>query len=205
MNLILLSRGLGALARCAPPLTLGFIPTASELSVDQTHVRSERHRLERLGYTVIDLDITNMQEPDLRAGLEAVDAVFVVGGDPFYLMQQIKRRQLKEPLRAHLRAGKPYFGSSAGAIICGPSLEPIAAIDDSVIPPDQKSFDALELVDFVPLPHRGAGPGWVSRHEEIEREFSLQFNLVPFRDDQAIVATGSKSWTIVDSAVVPQD
>lgn len=205
MNLILLSLGLGALEWCPPPLTLGFVPTASELSADQTYIRSDRRRLERLGYAVTDLDITRMQEPDLRAALEAVDALFVAGGDPFYLMQQIRRRRLEEPLRAHVRAGKPFFGASAGAIICGPSLEPIAAFGDPTVATDLTSLAGLGLIDLVPLPHYGADPDLLPRYDSIARRFRPQFDLVTIRDDQAIRATGRSSWTIVDSAIVPHD
>lgn len=205
MNLILLSLGLGALERYAPPLTIGFVPTASELSVDQTYVRSDRHRLERLGYTVVDLDITNMQEPDILSRLDAVDALFVIGGNTFYLMQQIRRRNLVEPLRTHLQAGKPYFGASAGAIICGPSLAPVATFDDPAIAPDLDSFDGLGVIDFVPLPHLGTNPGSLARYAEIERQFGPQYELVTMRDDQAIWATGSSTWELVESRLVLYD
>lgn len=201
MNVLLLSLGLGALQRYAPPLTMGFVPTAGEPYTDPSFVTADRRRLERLGYRVVDIDVTNMEEADILSGLGAVDALFVAGGNTFYLMQQIRRRRLVDPLKQYIQNGGVYIGASAGAVICGPSLEPVASLDDPAAAPDLATFDGLGVVNFVTLPHFGK-PKYIPRYEEIEVRFGAQFELVKLRDDQAIFVVTPNSREIVEFEMI---
>lgn len=202
MNLLLLSLGLGALGRFSPPpLKLGFVPTAGEPYDDPSFVTSDRRRLIHLGYEVIDLDISRLEGSALRKALDGVEALFIAGGNTFYLMQQIRSRDLVEPFRAFVASGRPYIGASAGAVICGPSLVPIQTLDDPKAAPDLLDFSGLSIVDFVVLPHYGKAK-YLPRYEHIEARYGSEFRLVKLKDDEALIVSAGGSIVSTRSEII---
>ena len=104
-----------------------------------------RARFHAMGYELTSLhDVSNPR----RAVAEA-DAVFVGGGNTFCLLKGLYDFDLLEPIRHAVAEGLPYVGSSAGAIVAGPSLR--TTKDMPVVQPP--SFAALGLVDFQISPH----------------------------------------------------
>lgn len=55
--------------------------------------------------------------------------IYVGGGNTFYLLKQLKESKFDKKLIAAIKKGVPYFGGSAGAIICGESIL-IATLSD---------------------------------------------------------------------------
>ena len=54
-----------------------------------------------------------------RARLAAADGIFIVGGETFVLLASLHREGLLEVIRARVRSGVPFAGSSAGANVAG--------------------------------------------------------------------------------------
>jgi dipeptidase E len=81
---------------------------------------------------------------DPRAAVENAEAVFIGGGNTFRLLTALYDRRLLEPLRARVRQGMPYIGSSAGSVVAGPTLQ--TTNDMPIVYPP--SFTSLGLVDF---------------------------------------------------------
>lgn len=205
MEILLLSLGLGALAEfLPPPARIGFVPTAGETYDDPYFVVADRDRLVRLGYQVEDIDISNAPYDELIAKMEGADAIFVAGGNSFYLLQQIRDRGLFEPLRNLILAGKPYIGASAGAAICAPTLDPVVPLDDPADAKTLKTHDGLAVVDFVILPHFGK-PKYLDLYNGIVAEFGPRMTVVTLRDDQAIRATSATDFQVIESAMVLHD
>lgn len=102
-----------------------------------------RARLGDLGY-----DVTGIEEGAGAARREA-DAVFVGGGNTFRLLKGLYDWNLLSLIRDHVAAGKPYIGSSAGAIVASPTIK--TTKDMPIVEPP--SFDALGLVHFQISPH----------------------------------------------------
>jgi dipeptidase E len=78
-----------------------------------------------------------------------VDALFVGGGNTYALLKRLREAKLLEPIRARVRAGMPYVGSSAGSNVAGPRI--LTTNDWNVVALD--AFDALGLVPFNVNPH----------------------------------------------------
>ena len=126
-----------------------------------------RCRFHAMGYELTSLhDVSNPR----RAVAEA-DAVFVGGGNTFRLLKGLYDFDLLEPIRHAVAEGLAYVGSSAGAIVAGPSLR--TTKDMPVVQPP--SFAALGLVDFQISPHY-LDPDPCSTHMgETQEERILQF------------------------------
>src|SRR5437016_1778784 len=121
-----------------------------------------------------DMGLALTSVPDLsnmgRAIAEA-ELIFVGGGNTFRLLKRLYDHDLLDPIRRRVAAGTPYIGSSAGAIVAGPTLK--TTKDMPVVEPP--SFEALGLVPFQISPHY-LDPDPSSRHMgETQEERILQF------------------------------
>lgn len=128
---------------------------------------------------------------DLVQAIHNAEAIFTGGGNTFLLLQQLYAHNLIEPLRAVLKSGVPYLGTSAGSNITGLT---IGTTNDMpiVYPP---SFDALQLVPFNINPHY-QDPVDGSTHMGETRETRigefLQFN------SQPVIGLREGSWIYLD-------
>jgi len=85
----------------------------------------------------------------MTEALDRADVLFVGGGNTFRLLDCLHRLDLVVPIRRRVEEGKPYIGSSAGAIVAGPTLK--TTKDMPIVQPP--SFDSLDLVPFQISPH----------------------------------------------------
>lgn len=83
---------------------------------------------------------------DLRAASldSRYGAVYIAGGDPRRLLREIRRTDFAARLRAYLGAGGILYGASAGAIVCGQTIEPIISAEEAQA--GQGAYDALDLL-----------------------------------------------------------
>ena len=104
-----------------------------------------RARFERVGLALDSAD----EVGDARAAAQEAEAVFIGGGNTFRLLAALYELDLLEPIRRRVAEGMPYVGSSAGAILAGPSLG--TTKDMPIVEPP--SFASLGLVPFQISPH----------------------------------------------------
>jgi dipeptidase E len=200
MQMLLLSLGLGALAaHIHAGAKIGFVPTAGETYSDP--LNDDRVRLRLLGYEVEEVDISRGNRRGLMAQIAKCAALFVAGGNTFYLLQQIRAAGIEDDLKAEIRAGKMYVGASAGAAVVGPSLDPIRTLDDASAAPGLTTTNGMSLVDFVVLPHYGKEKN-LPLYEAIQQEYGEQYKLITLTDQQAIHVSGDGMHTVIDSDLV---
>ena len=120
-----------------------FVPHA--LFDRRAYAAKARTRFERMGFALDSAD----EASDARGAIRDAEAVFVGGGNTFRLLAALYALDLIEPIRRRVAEGMPYIGSSAGAILAGPSLG--TTKDMPIVEPP--SFDALSLVPFQISPH----------------------------------------------------
>jgi dipeptidase E len=180
---------------------IGFVPTASSLYEDQTYINEERRRLAKLGYVTRDIGVAALSAEDIVEALETIGALYVAGGNVFYLLQELQRKDLLPVLREYISSGRPYVGASAGAVILAPSTEYVSSIDDTDEAPEIDGFEGLGVIRFSPLPHYGERESLGVYHSILERH-SGESHFVLLPDDRAIITCDGVSYTVVESAVV---
>lgn len=108
------------------------------------------------------------------------------GGNSFYLLQVIQTRNLLNVFIEFIKSDKLYIGSSAGSIICGPTLLPYKNWDDITKAPLLKSTDGFKLIDFIIIPHFGREK-YLEKHLGIINNYYDKYKMVLLTDEQGIV------------------
>lgn len=206
MRLLLLSMGLGAVpgfvADARPrggQVRVAFVPTAGDTYDDPSWVRADRQALLGFGYEVVDLDLAMATPADVDVALDGADLLYVAGGNTFHLLHHVRRSGLDAAL-ARAGSGLRYAGASAGAVIAGPDIAPIAAMDDPAAAPQLAATRGLGLVDVVPIPHVGGPLLSDDVWQAIRTEHGDRFRLAPLGDDQALLVSEQGDVTTVASA-----
>ena len=198
MRLLLLSASLKAVPGFLPaPAHIAFFPTGGEREVDPWWVTGERRQLVEFGYHVSDIDLDQPFD-GIKAALDECDAIYVSGGNTYYILHRLRDTGTDRLIVDQVSAGKLYMGCSAGAVLCGPSIEPIAFMDDRAAVPGLTDLTGFGLVDFVVLPHYGVAETHESFLPTLAR-YQDHFRLVLQRDDEAILVTQPGRYEVIRS------
>ena len=100
-------------------------------------------------FKILNLEIIDYTNEDLRESLEKCDGIFVGGGNTFLLLNKLYQYSLIDILKNKINSGIPYLGTSAGSNICGMT---IGTTNDMPIV-HVKSLEALGVIDFNINPH----------------------------------------------------
>ena len=113
------------------------------------------------GYEFVGLH--ECQDP--LAAIEAMDGIYVGGGNTWLLVRALHDRGLIEPIReAVLQRGVPYAGVSAGANVACPSMQTTNDMAITMVP----SFETFGIVPFQINPHYYPGGIWYRETEDGE-------------------------------------
>ena len=100
-------------------------------------------------FKIINLEIIDYTDEDLRESLEKCDGIFAGGGNTFLLLNKLYQYSLIDILKNKINSGIPYLGTSAGSNICGMT---IGTTNDMPIV-HVKNLEALGIIDFNINPH----------------------------------------------------
>lgn len=125
------------------------------------HVPRCRDELVRLGLSVTIADI-DMQAPE---ALLRYDAVEFIGGNPFYLMDSIRRNRAQSVLR-RLAEDRILIGWSAAAFVFGPTLALAQLYTPELNTVGLSDLSGLALTQTEILPHYGKFLRRFERFEE---------------------------------------
>jgi len=100
-------------------------------------------------FKILNLEIIDYTNEDLRESLEKCDGIFAGGGNTFLLLNKLYQYSLIDILKNKINSGIPYLGTSAGTNICGIT---IGTTNDMPIV-HVKSLEALGIIDFNINPH----------------------------------------------------
>jgi dipeptidase E len=169
--------------------TVTFIPTAAIHEKVNFYVNSGKKALEKMGLLVDELEISTATTLEITSKIQNNDFIYVTGGNTFFLLQELRKTGADKIIETQIMAGKLYIGESAGSMVLAPNIEYIKDMDNPAIASELKSYDALNIIDFYPLPHKDCFP-FKKTVEKIILEYQSALPLVPFSNSQAITIDG---------------
>ncbi|MCX6731102.1 MAG: Type 1 glutamine amidotransferase-like domain-containing protein [Candidatus Roizmanbacteria bacterium] len=172
-------------------LRLAFIPTAADPYKIKPWFYGDKMKLKLMGFNMIDVDIKNKTKEQLITLLKDIDVIFVSGGNTYYLLEKAQESGFLEIGRELVEGGVLYIGSSAGSALACPTIEHIEDFDDKSIT-CITDFKGLGFTRKLILPHFGEEK-YKSKFENIiERWISKKYEVLPLRNNQALVIQGDK-------------
>lgn len=177
--------------------TIGVIPTASELDDDRWYMEKDKEDLSRMSYNVVNIDISKESKKGIIENFNNIDAIFIAGGNSFYLLQQLKIKDVLQEL-IDFANKKIYVGSSAGSCIACPSIDYVEKLDDKSQAPLLDNLNAMNLVDFYILPHYKSKEKYTNLADDIEKEYN-NYKFVKLSNEQAIVVENINNYKIIET------
>lgn len=149
--------------------TFTFIPTAANVEEVKFYVFSDMDVLEKCGFEVEVLDISLCDEKYIYNQIVKNDFLFVSGGNTFYLLQEMKKKNMEKMITQFIDDEKTYIGSSAGSVILSRNIDYIGIMDDKTIAQDLLSTNSIGAIDFYILPYYECDPFIETTHETYEK------------------------------------
>lgn len=173
---------------------VGFIPTASEVATDRSYMVQNKLSLQNMGYEIIDIEISTDSKEEIVEKLNTIDALYVAGGNCFYLLQQIKQKNVLNELR-DFADKKIYIGASAGSCIACPSIEYVYNLDDRNAAPLLTDCHSLNLINAYILPHYKNGNEYDALIDKtISENPNLKF--IVLTDSQAVIVNSNDDYSV---------
>ena len=145
-----------------------FIPTATNVDEYKKYIYLTQKAFEDFGYEVENFDVSIFSEEIVKEKLSEAKIVFISGGNTFYLLQELKRKNLITYLKERIENGLLYIGESAGSVIAAPDIEYAFVIDDKTVATELDDYAGLNLIDFYIVPHFEEEPFVESSRKTVE-------------------------------------
>lgn len=150
--------------------------------------------LEERGFKVLRIDLRHWldHQTGLREALAAGDVLWLGGGNTYYLRWLLKATGADDLIVERVRAGTIYAGWSAGAMVAGPTLRHIEAMETQEGVP-ALVLDGLGLTEHMVVPHIDNPDFIASAAATDEALKAAGFSTAPLRDDQALIIDGDRA------------
>ena len=145
-----------------------FIPTAANVEEYKKYMHLTQKAFEDFGYEVENFDVSVFSEEIAKEKLSEAKIVFISGGNTFYLLQELKKKNLISYLKERIEDGLIYIGESAGSVIATPDIEYASIVDDKTLATELDDYAGLNLVDFYIVPHFEEEPFVESSRKTVE-------------------------------------
>lgn len=182
--LLLCSNGLSSLElieQISPAVkgcvTAALIVTADPIYKENNyHVPRCRKELESLGLevTILDLDIHPVND------LLLYDVVEFIGGNPFYLLDTLRKQNAAAILK-EISSRKILIGWSASAFVFGPSLELVNLYSPEMNYMNLTDLTGLSLSSIEVLPHYSRFLSKFQNFEETCKAYEKEHSVTVFR------------------------
>ncbi|WP_314579971.1 Type 1 glutamine amidotransferase-like domain-containing protein [uncultured Streptococcus sp.] len=168
-----------------------FIPTAGNVEDYRGYIDEALQTFEDLGFQVEVLDISACDRETAQAKIFQSKLLYVSGGNTFYLLQELKKKQLMSLIKEQIADGMIYVGESAGAVITAEDIDYIRLMDDKEVAGELSDTVALKEADFYLLPHVGEEP-FAESAKAILETYGDKLNLLPLNNRQAVLVEGEE-------------
>ncbi|MEH7301179.1 Type 1 glutamine amidotransferase-like domain-containing protein [Neobacillus drentensis] len=164
---------------------LGYIPSQSD--PQRKYFNYVKEYFQSLGVSdFLYFDADQEYDETLIEELKACDGLFLSGGNTFYFLKNLQKRNLIPIIQNMVEKGKLLIGLSAGSIMMSKTINIADYIDENIV--DLQTLGALDLIDFEFMPH------WDVQQPRLEEllEYSLtnQNKIYTCYDGDGIVIQG---------------
>ena len=170
-----------------------FIPTAGDPYKNKDFVEADKIALQKYGIEVTDLDLKNKTEKEINKSLAMADILLVAGGDTFYLMEKLKKSGADKAIKNFIRKGGIYIGSSAGSIVCCPTIGGAEKFDNPKLAPNLENFNGMGIFNEVVIPHTHKEKYFERVKETTDKLTSRGFKIHHLTDDDVLFFDGINS------------
>lgn len=138
-----------------PPhqIKLAHIIDAAKPIKNISYMHKDKQKMLAAGFQVEDVSIAGKTESELREILKDKDLIYVQGGQPFYLLKQVKRSGFEKVVKEMLGKGVIYIGVSASTYLACPTIETSFWKRKKRSTFGLTDFSALNLVSFLTFVH----------------------------------------------------
>ena len=150
-----------------------FIPTAGNVE-------------EYTGFIDEGVDIAKYEEEVLKDKFLKAECICISGGNTFYLLQELKRKNLTELLSGRIKEGMFYMGESAGAMIMSKDIVYSQIMDDKNVATELKDYFGLNVFKYYILPHIGEYPFKETAQETLDF-YKDKIDLIPINNREAVL------------------
>lgn len=145
---------------------------------------TDRKWLEEEYATILNLGIKekNITEYHYEENMDfsSYDIIYMIGGNTFYLLKELKEKNLVEKIIQAINNGVIYIGSSAGSIILGKTIETALPYDENWV--GIEDFTGLNIVDGIIIPHANRKQEFIAEAKEKYKD-----KIIELYDDYGIV------------------
>ena len=167
-----------------------FTPTAGDPYENKDFVVADKIALQKYGIEVTDLDLKNKTEEDINKSLAMADILLVAGGDTFYLMEKLQENGADRAIKNFINRGGIYIGSSAGSIVCCPTIEGAEKFDNPKLVPNLENFNGIGIFNEVVIPHTHKEKYFERVKEATEKLTSKEFKVNLLTDNDVLFFDG---------------
>lgn len=156
------------------PRHMVIVPTAwnpAPRQKSEPFIRAATQTFEQLGFTHETLDLAGESSDTITERLAGTPAMWVTGGNSFYLNYWMRESGFDKLLPSLLKRGLIYGGESAGAVVAGKTLHGIELLDNPADAPEVL-WPGLGLVNYGIIPHWGEQK-YAGRLEQTYNEMQL--------------------------------
>ena len=163
-----------------------FIPTAGNVEEYTGFIDEGVGMLKELGYEIEIVDIAKYEEEVLKDKFLKAECICISGGNTFYLLQELKRKNLTELLSGRIKEGMFYMGESAGAMIMSKDIVYSQIMDDKNAATELKDYFGLNVFKYYILPHIGECPFKETAQETLDF-YKDKIDLIPINNREAVL------------------
>lgn len=174
-----------------------FVPTASEMKRDEAYLKIKTAYFAACGQIMLNLGLRkenifwlDINDIPAAGDLDSHDALFVCGGNTFFLLHEVKRTGFDEKIIEFINKGKLYIGESAGSILVGPDILISTPFKENTI--GIKDMTGLKITEKIICPHCN------KRKKDLIDAFEKENHceVVKLEDGQAVEVLGEVSKVI---------
>jgi len=174
-------------------IVVAFISTAARTPEELKYTGESKIELIESGIlenNIIDIKIDDKRD---QQNVYESDVLYVCGGNTFYLLDQVQRTGFGEVIKKFIKAGKLYFGVSAGTILITPNID-VANIEPAdTNDVNLKDLTGIKIINFEISPHTPEIVSW----ENVEKYSTANTNKLYAISDKTAIVVNDKNVEII--------